>query len=137
MTFLVDSGPIIGVFDVRDYRHRDSLHLLSSLPDGNLVTTWPCLAEILHILGRKAGWNGQNVLWRSINDGKIEVADASTADLHRCRELMEIYADLPMDLADASLVAYAERTSVRHVLTFDSHFRAYRLANGDSLTVSP
>jgi predicted nucleic acid-binding protein len=31
-----------------------------------------------------------------------------------------------MDLADASLVAVAERLRVRHVFTLDGHFRIYR-----------
>ncbi len=51
------------------------------------------------------------------------------------RDLMATYRDAPMDLADASVVAAAEALSVRRVFTFDSHFYAYRLANGDVLEV--
>ena len=41
-----------------------------------------------------------------------------------------------MDMADASLVAAAEALSLTQVFTFDRHFYAYRLANGDVLEVS-
>ena len=38
-----------------------------------------------------------------------------------------------MDLADASLVAVAERLSLRRVFTFDTHFYIYRLSDGSML----
>lgn len=44
---------------------------------------------------------------------------------------MERYADLPMDLADASLVWLAEQTGIRDIATFDERdFTIYRLAGG-------
>lgn len=52
-------------------------------------------------------------------------------------ELMRTYCDLPMDLADASLVVTAEATGRRRVFTFDNHFRAYRLNDGSVLEVVP
>jgi predicted nucleic acid-binding protein len=39
---------------------------------------------------------------------------------------MATYADVPMDLADASIVELAERTGLRRVFTVDHHFRIYR-----------
>jgi len=53
------------------------------------------------------------------------------------RELMRAFQDTPMDLADASLVAAAETLSVRHIFTFDGHFRAYRTQDGRALEVIP
>ena len=55
----------------------------------------------------------------------------------RIRELMQTYRDAPMDLADASMVVLAETLSLRRVFTFDRHFYAYRLADGDALEVVP
>ena len=51
--------------------------------------------------------------------------------------LMEQYRDTPMDLADASLVATAERLGLTRIFTLDSDFHIYRLADGRSLTVVP
>ena len=50
---------------------------------------------------------------------------------------MERYRNLPMDLADASVVAVAESFGVRRVFTLDGDFRVYRLADGSALEVFP
>jgi uncharacterized protein len=44
--------------------------------------------------------------------------DCGDADLARIRELVGRYADMPLGLADASVIACAERTTGR-ILTFD------------------
>lgn len=51
--------------------------------------------------------------------------------------LMAKYADQPMDLADASLVATAERLGLRRLFTLDSDFYVYRLADGSTLDLIP
>ena len=48
---------------------------------------------------------------------------------------MEKYKDTPMDLADASLVAAAERLGLTRIFTVDSDFYVYRLADGTALEV--
>lgn len=46
---------------------------------------------------------------------------------NRCRELMKKYYDLPMDLADATLVALGEEAGLSKVFTFDhKDFEIYR-----------
>ena len=54
--------------------------------------------------------------------------------LERAFELMDRYADHPMDLADASLVAAAEAMRVTRVFTIDRRdFAAYRARLGRGL----
>ena len=54
------------------------------------------------------------------------------------RALMRKYRDLPMDLADASLVAVAEREGISKVFTLDRRdFGVYRLAKGGRFSVIP
>ncbi len=48
---------------------------------------------------------------------------------------MEKYRDVPMDLADASLVAAAERLSLNRIFTLDSDFYVYRLYDKDAFDV--
>ena len=50
---------------------------------------------------------------------------------------MRAYRDLPMDLADASVVAAAEALDERRVFTFDGHYRIYRLRDSSTLDVVP
>ena len=53
----------------------------------------------------------------------------------RSLELMEQYADAPMDLADASLVATGEARQDYRVVSFDVGFRFFRAAGGLNFTV--
>jgi hypothetical protein len=53
--------------------------------------------------------------------------EVTAAHAPRLDELMAKYADLPMDLADASLVLLAEHLGHRRILSMDVRdFRAYR-----------
>ena len=40
--------------------------------------------------------------------GGMEIVDPERSNMERCRVLMKKYRDLPMDLADAALVAAGE-----------------------------
>lgn len=51
--------------------------------------------------------------------------------------LMARYSNVPMDLADASLVAAAEATGERRLFTLDSDFRIYRLDDRQALEIVP
>ncbi|HLH72180.1 MAG TPA: PIN domain-containing protein [Chloroflexota bacterium] len=51
--------------------------------------------------------------------------------------LIAKYSNLPMDLADATLVALAEARGLKRVFTLDRHFAVYRFADRDSFEVVP
>jgi predicted nucleic acid-binding protein len=116
------------------YRRCQALLLSLSLP---LVTTWPCLAEAIHLTGREGGWPMQLVLVRMLRTNSLRLHDLSAAETARALDMMEQYRDLPMDLADASLVALAETQGYTRVFSLDSDFYVYRLADGRALEVVP
>lgn len=58
------------------------------------------------------------------------LVDLTPDDLARVIEVMEKYADLPADFADATLVAIADRLGATEVVSFDSDFDVYRRADG-------
>ncbi|HMB54594.1 MAG TPA: VapC toxin family PIN domain ribonuclease, partial [Thermoanaerobaculia bacterium] len=63
---------------------------------------------------------------------------ASRVSLGRCRVLMEKYADLPMDYADATLVVLAGELGTGLVLTTDRRdFSVYRLPDGAGFEILP
>jgi predicted nucleic acid-binding protein len=57
--------------------------------------------------------------------------------LGRVRDLMERYRDLPMDLADASLVALAETLNQKRIFTLDTDFRVYRIHRNRPFEIVP
>ena len=74
------------------------------------------------------------MLWEG---GTVRVHVTTDAETARVLELMEKYHDMPMDLADASLVALAEADGYQRVFSIDSDFYVYRLADGSALEVVP
>jgi predicted nucleic acid-binding protein len=131
---LTDAGPLVAL---RDPYHDIATGAAATLPAGPMVTTWPCLSEAMYLLGKAAGWPGQAELWGWIAGGQVVVRGTPASQIPRTAELMQKYRDLPMDLADASLVAAAEATGLRKVFTLDKHFRVYRLNDGTALEVVP
>lgn len=62
-----------------------------------------------------------------LTKSSIEIFHLSHDNLTRIIELMEKYADLPMDFADASLVVLAEEIKESRILTTDfKDFTIYR-----------
>ena len=56
----------------------------------------------------------------------MEIIELAEETVDRSRSLMEKYSDTPMSLADASLVAVAERLGLKRIFTLDSDFDVYR-----------
>jgi predicted nucleic acid-binding protein len=99
--------------------------------------TWACLTEAMYLVGRKLGWRGQDAVWDYVSDGLLRLHSPEDAEWQRMRVLMRDYADTPMDLADASIVAAAETLRQRRVFTVDSHFYVYRQRLGEAFELVP
>ena len=126
---LVDAGPLIALADRTDKHHRRVASFLRRFK-GHLLTTWPVLAEACHFLPEHA----QIAFLRWADAGGIEVVEMNHSALAMLAGWKEKYADLPMDLADASLIWVAQHTGVLDILTIDlKDFSVYRLANGKAL----
>lgn len=134
---LCDAGPLIAIIDEADENHARCVAELGRLPAGPLVTTWPCLTEAMYMVGRKAGFRGQEVLWSFLEIGPVVLDEPKSEDTGHLHRLMGQYKDAPMDLADASLVAAAERLGIQRVFTIDRHFRAYRINGARAFEVVP
>lgn len=90
----------------------------------------------MYLLGARIGWAAQDALWRLILRGDLLLVHPAPEELARMAELMGKFSDRPMDLADASLVALAERTGVSRVFTVDrAHFSTYRIRGREPFTV--
>ena len=131
---LCDSGPLVALFDKTDAAHEDCRTALKEFP-GRLITTWPVLTEAFHFL---EGTLERQELWKFLLSGALTSTDIQRVELARLNTLMMKYADLPMDLADASLVIVAERLKLRKVFTLDRRdFSAYRLRDNRALQLLP
>jgi predicted nucleic acid-binding protein len=127
---LVDTGPWVALFDPRDALHERSRETLRSIR-GKLCTTVPVLTEAFHML--EPGSLGSRRLREFLLKGGAAVWFMDQSAIERAFELMNRYADHPMDLADASLVTAAETLQTRRVFTLDrADFSTYRIRRGHS-----
>jgi hypothetical protein len=125
---LVDTGPLVALFDPQDGQHDRCVKTLKGIRKP-VITTTPVLTEAFHVLGPAS--IGSDRLRDFIEGGGLLVWFFERAALTRAFELMEVYADHPMDLADASLVAAAESLGTRQVFTIDRRdFETYRVRRG-------
>jgi predicted nucleic acid-binding protein len=91
----------------------------------------------MFILGQVAGWRAHSALWRLFEGGQLRIIELGTTEQRRMRDLMEKYRDVPMDLADASLIAAAEAGGTRRLFTLDSDFKIYGVRGRTPLELLP
>ncbi len=123
---IADAGFFYALVDRGDAWHRRAVAMLDTQSEG-WITTWPVLTEATHLLMRWIGPDAAQALLREVADGAIAVWQWSADASIRLPALMARYANLPMDLADASLVLLAEHLGHGRILTTDERdFGAYR-----------
>jgi predicted nucleic acid-binding protein len=91
----------------------------------------------MHFLGRAGGWPLPFQLWRLRDRGVLQISELTQAHERRMQELMERYKNVPIDLADSSLVAISESLKLMRIFTLDSDFRIYRTADGGTFDIAP
>lgn len=123
---IADTGFWLALANRKDRHHALADQCLRHLGEP-LITTWPVMAETCHLLLSRLGVASQRSFVDSFAAGAFEVFDLSREHALRISTLMESYADLPMDLADASLVLLAEELGHGRILSTDGRdFGAYR-----------
>lgn len=91
----------------------------------------------MYLLGAVGGLGFQRPLWELLQAGKLHLLEATPADCEQMARSMDQYHDVPMDLADASLIAAAERHGFRRIFSLDTDFYVYRLSDGSILEPVP
>ncbi|HEX7448806.1 MAG TPA: PIN domain-containing protein [Pirellulales bacterium] len=126
MALICDTGGIYAVHDADDLQHAAVKEIFENEP-GPLFLPAVLLAEIDYLLTRRLGVDAALDFIDSIERGAFTLVVPTAEDIARCRELMIQYRDLPLGIADASVVAAAERMHIQRILTVDErHFRAVR-----------
>ena len=133
---LCDASPLIALINKGDGNHQRCVDILPSL-SGSLVTTCACFTEAMYLLGRYGGWPAQQELWGYLADEILVIHHHNADELTSMEALMARYRDVPMDLADASLVATAEALALRQIFTLDRDFYIYRLLGNQTFEVVP
>lgn len=118
---LVDTGPLVAFLHRGDADHARCVAAWKTA--GTLWTIWPVVTEAMRLLAfsRKAQDGLAELVERA-----VDVVPMDRADLPRIRTLMDKYANLPLDFADAGLVRVAERLRIATIFTIDRDFTIVR-----------
>lgn len=129
---LIDSGPLIALFDRSDKYHGASVEFVKS-NKFELITTIASITETLHLLGFNR--NAQIDFLKWIHSGGVSIESITANDFLEIRALTEKYIDLPMDFADACLVFLGNKLEIDTIATIDRDFDIYRLKSAKPFTV--
>jgi uncharacterized protein len=137
VALIADSGGLYALYDRRDKNHA-AVRVAVEKERGPIVLPGAILAELDYLLRTKLGAPAEARLLEGIVNGSLSVEPFTVADAARCRELLAKYEDLDLGLADASVVATAERLGVLRILTVDERdFRPIRTTGGKAFTLVP
>lgn len=121
---IIDAGPIIALFDKSDKYNKIVIEFLKNF-NGRLYSTWPVITEVSHFLKFNINVQIDFLTWIYIK--AINVVDIENNDLQRIIELNKKYHEIPMDLADSSLIMISEKLNINNIITLDSDYYIYRI----------
>jgi predicted nucleic acid-binding protein len=122
-TTLIDSGPLIALFDNGDKYHERVLSFFQHY-EGHFITTWAVVTEVTHMLDFNLKVQLDFLKWLEL--GAIEIYEIKQSDLSTIIPMMTKYTNVPMDLADSSLMFVAQKENIRDIVSIDSDFDIYR-----------
>lgn len=120
---LIDAGPLIALFNKNDKYHKQIKEFIKNY-SGSLITTWPVLTEVSHMLDFNIKTQIDFLTWVQL--GAVRIEEIDNSDILRIIELSKKYSNVPMDLADASLVVLSENLNIKEIITIDSDYYIYR-----------
>lgn len=132
---LLDTSPLVALLSKQDSAHLQCSQALGAFR-GRLFTTEPVLTEAMYLL--RTHPDGQLACLDFFLRGAAVAIPMTLPRLRRCRVLVETYRSVPMDFADASLVALAEELDIGRVFTLDRRgFSAYRWRRKRPFSIQP
>jgi predicted nucleic acid-binding protein len=119
----IDAGPLTALLNPNDEFHAWARETLKRLPRP-LFSSEPVLTEVLHLLRRDGCDAGE--LFALSENGLLRIGVNFESERNPLRQLMARYRDVPMSLADATLVRLSELHRDCRIFTLDADFRIYR-----------
>jgi predicted nucleic acid-binding protein len=118
MAILLDPSAVVAAADAADLNHRTAVAWFERVDEPLLLGALG-LAELDILLQRELGAAATTAVIQSIVAGSIRLVAPTNDDLARAGELLAEAAEHRPRLADALLVASAERLGIRRVAAFD------------------
>ena len=132
---LVDTGPLVAIASARDAAHAVCIEHSRTI-SRPMVTCWPVFTEAAWLLRSRPA--AIRALFRTFRDGTLRMAPLDETDIPAIERILDAYASLRPQLADAALVHLAEREAIHTIFTLDRRdFSVYRLSRNRPLSLIP
>jgi len=118
VAILLDPSAVLAAADAADLNHRAAVAWFERVDEPLLLGALG-LGELDLLLQRELGVDATRAVVASLVAGAIRLVPPTIEDLARAADLMTEAAEHRPRLADALLVATAERLSIRRVASFD------------------
>lgn len=126
---IADTGFWVALLDRQDAYHQTVRGFAQQLNEP-LISTLPVVTEVCYLLQKRCGSALASEFLVAQGEGLFSIFTIEQQHLARCALLMNQYANLPMDFADASLVVLAEHLGHGKIVSTDRRdFGAYRWKN--------
>jgi hypothetical protein len=137
MTAILDTSFLVSVTNPAEANHAACLRVAVTLNE-SLIVPQVILPETTYLIAKYQGSPVMRTFVKRLLSPAWQLEPWQSADLARASELLDRYADLDLDFADACIVALAERLNVRRLLTLDRrHFSAVRPRHCSAFVVLP
>lgn len=133
---IVDTSVLLAAFVPDQRMHEPCARVLAG--GRPLVISPFVLAELDYLTVRIAGVDAELAALEELSSGAYEIAGFDAVDLVRAHAVIERYRDLPLGLADASLVVLADKHNEDAIATLDErHFRVVQSLRGRPFRILP
>ena len=130
MAIIADSGAIFALYDKKD-RHHSAVARALVRERGLVIIPSAILGELDYLLREHLGIQAEIDFIESLISGAFTLKNLTSEDITRCHELITTYQNLDLGLADAAVIATAERLNIDRILTVDERdFRTVRSKRG-------
>jgi predicted nucleic acid-binding protein len=120
---LLDTGPLVALIDVRNAHHQWAVVQWGDI-EPPLMTCESVISEACFLLDQTRA--GSAAVFEMLMRKAIVLSFRLDEHLEDVQRLREKYSNVPMSVADASLVRMTEQFRHSAVLTLDTAFKVYR-----------
>jgi uncharacterized protein len=134
---IVDTGPLYAAAATGDNDHKRCVELLTNA-EGPLLVPELVVCEVAYLLSDRIGAHAELAFARALAAGELIAEPVDAHEWGRVTELVERYEDLPLGMADASLVALAERYGATEIASLDHrHLAVVKPKHTERFTLLP
>jgi uncharacterized protein len=132
-----DTGPLLAVLNDRDKLHSTCVAFFDGY-DGDLLVPSLVVTEICYLAQTQVGPHAEARFLDSIVAGEVTIEHPNEQDWARIAQLVRTCAGFPLGVADASVIATAERLGITQLATIDNrHMRAVKPVHCDAFELLP